>query len=116
MVEGARLESVYTGNCIEGSNPSVSALNPICFTQSSGFIYQLLPGPGFNLSETSWLMFFPFRIIFYKPGYPEAAAESHQPGLQENSNAAFTPIQLKKRLSSVDKPMINAPGYKLSYT
>ena len=25
MVEGARLESVYTGNCIEGSNPSVSA-------------------------------------------------------------------------------------------
>ncbi len=26
MVEGARLESVYTGNCIEGSNPSLSAL------------------------------------------------------------------------------------------
>ncbi len=25
MVEGARLESVYMGNCIEGSNPSVSA-------------------------------------------------------------------------------------------
>ena len=25
MVEGARLESVYTGNRIEGSNPSVSA-------------------------------------------------------------------------------------------
>ena len=25
VVEGARLESVYTGNCIEGSNPSVSA-------------------------------------------------------------------------------------------
>ena len=25
MVEGARLESVYTGNCIEGSNPSLSA-------------------------------------------------------------------------------------------
>ncbi len=25
MVEGARLESVYTGNCIKGSNPLVSA-------------------------------------------------------------------------------------------
>ncbi len=25
MVEGASLESLYTGNCIEGSNPSVSA-------------------------------------------------------------------------------------------
>jgi hypothetical protein len=25
VVEGARLESVYTGNRIEGSNPSVSA-------------------------------------------------------------------------------------------
>ena len=27
MVEGARLESVYTGNRIEGSNPSLSAIN-----------------------------------------------------------------------------------------
>ena len=27
VVEGARLESVYTGNRIEGSNPSVSAMN-----------------------------------------------------------------------------------------
>ena len=26
VVEGARLESVYTGNRIEGSNPSVSAI------------------------------------------------------------------------------------------
>ncbi len=26
MVEGARLESVYMGNCIEGSNPFLSAL------------------------------------------------------------------------------------------
>ncbi len=25
VVEGARLESVYTGNCIEGSNPFLSA-------------------------------------------------------------------------------------------
>ena len=28
MVEGARLESVYTGNRIEGSNPSPSATCP----------------------------------------------------------------------------------------
>lgn len=27
MVEGARLESVCTGNCTEGSNPSLSAIN-----------------------------------------------------------------------------------------
>ena len=27
VVEGARLESVYTGNCIKGSNPLVSAEN-----------------------------------------------------------------------------------------
>ena len=25
LVEGARLEIVYAGNCIEGSNPSLSA-------------------------------------------------------------------------------------------
>ncbi len=29
MVEGARLESVYAGNCIEGSNPFLSATNAI---------------------------------------------------------------------------------------
>ena len=28
MVETARLESVYTGNRIGGSNPSLSAINP----------------------------------------------------------------------------------------
>ena len=28
MVEGARLESVYRGNSIEGSNPSLSATPP----------------------------------------------------------------------------------------
>ena len=29
VVEGARLESVYTGNRIEGSNPSLSATNEL---------------------------------------------------------------------------------------
>ena len=30
MAEGARLESVYAGNRIEGSNPSPSATTPFC--------------------------------------------------------------------------------------
>ena len=34
VVEGARLESVYTGNCIEGSNPSVSAMYYVYILQS----------------------------------------------------------------------------------
>jgi hypothetical protein len=40
VVEGARLESVYTGNCIEGSNPSVSASKLIAcnLSLSSGII------------------------------------------------------------------------------
>ena len=40
MVEGARLESVYTGNRIEGSNPSVSANVKItCPLQLQGHFY-----------------------------------------------------------------------------
>ena len=31
MVEGARLESVYTGNCIKGSNPFLSASKAVSF-------------------------------------------------------------------------------------
>ena len=41
MVEGARLESVYTGNCIKGSNPLVSALTRPIFTES-GFILPII--------------------------------------------------------------------------
>ncbi len=36
MVEGARLERVYTGNRIEGSNPSLSA---ILINQATGRAY-----------------------------------------------------------------------------
>ena len=39
MVEGARLESVYTGNCIGGSNPPLSAKakpNTECWAFSLG--------------------------------------------------------------------------------
>ena len=35
MVEGARLESVFTGNCNEGSNPSLSAMLSCSFQNTS---------------------------------------------------------------------------------
>ena len=42
MVEGARLESVYTGYRIEGSNPSLSAIklisSRILIVQNSAFL------------------------------------------------------------------------------
>jgi hypothetical protein len=41
VVEGARLESVYTGNRIEGSNPSVSAFARRSFS-IGGFQEKLL--------------------------------------------------------------------------
>ena len=37
MVEGARLESVYMGNCIKGSNPFVSAKTNIKPEITNGF-------------------------------------------------------------------------------
>lgn len=53
MVEGARLESVYTGNCIKGSNPLVSAtfkfkcnadkaLHFFCITYRAGKLLSLI--------------------------------------------------------------------------
>ena len=42
MVEGARLESVYTGNRIEGSNPSLSASQPK--PPLGGYLFQDEPG------------------------------------------------------------------------
>ena len=39
MVEGARLESVYTGNCIKGSNPFVSALTAIALATAVFYFY-----------------------------------------------------------------------------
>lgn len=46
MVEGARLERVYTGNRIEGSNPSVSAtrwpvhMNRVQLRNAEGWIWR----------------------------------------------------------------------------
>ena len=42
MVEGARLESVYMGNCIGGSNPPVSAAISHLF--SGGFFVPVFHG------------------------------------------------------------------------
>ena len=38
MVEGARLESVCTGNCIEGSNPLLSAKIEITICIAYGLV------------------------------------------------------------------------------
>ena len=45
MVEGARLESVYTGNCIKGSNPLVSALTSIALAKEVFIAIALLKTP-----------------------------------------------------------------------
>ena len=38
MVEGARLESVYSGNAIAGSNPALSAVKLLKPLQSKSFV------------------------------------------------------------------------------
>jgi hypothetical protein len=42
VVEGARLESVYRGNSIEGSNPSLSAIY-VLFKSDRGLPHDLEP-------------------------------------------------------------------------
>ena len=49
MAEGARLESVYVGNCIEGSNPSLSAI----------LIVETSSEPGDGSGPTRWSRFEP---------------------------------------------------------
>ena len=44
MAEGARLESVYTGNRIVGSNPTPSAKTPDFFSTNADTFYAFL-GP-----------------------------------------------------------------------
>ena len=56
MVEGARLESVYTGNCIEGSNPSVSAEHGestkcLQMINSEGIFKLKIPIPGAKIGR-----------------------------------------------------------------
>ena|GEM_PF-3174545 len=40
VVEGARLESVYVGNCIAGSNPALSAFARRSFNEGGLFLLQ----------------------------------------------------------------------------
>ena len=47
VVEGARLESVYTGNCIKGSNPFLSARKNAEFI-SAFFVYAIPQNTGQN--------------------------------------------------------------------
>jgi hypothetical protein len=45
VAEGARLESVYTGNRIEGSNPSPSASFLICILSAAASLLPCSPSP-----------------------------------------------------------------------
>jgi hypothetical protein len=41
VVEGARLESVYRGNSIEGSNPSLSAINKSTYLEENAPLWHV---------------------------------------------------------------------------
>ncbi|HAT3763865.1 TPA: hypothetical protein I8636_000423 [Morganella morganii] len=71
MAEGARLESVYARKCIEGSNPSLTAiLREEPAEQSAGFFrfcfffFMLLSGPAAEYPVLLHLNFFIFLILF----------------------------------------------------
>ena len=54
MAEGARLESVYTGNRIGGSNPSLSAILAF-LVRHWHFLYRLVfPTTGIASAKTKW--------------------------------------------------------------
>ena len=72
VVEGARLESVYTGNCIKGSNPFLSASKKVvesCLqTEFNDFFvfYNLLvcPHVSVNIFERTWGHMKPIYILY----------------------------------------------------
>ena len=59
MAEGARLESVYTGNRIEGSNPSVSANKLSHWNRKQHFLFTSFKArrifPSMLVSVTIWI-------------------------------------------------------------
>ena len=57
MAEGARLESVYTGNCIQGSNPCLSAINSITYNWRTLSALRLLENHADNLAVSPRLAF-----------------------------------------------------------
>ena len=78
MAEGARLESVYTGNRIEGSNPSPSAIflfAEIRHHSKNHRVFAML-----IVSAIRWhsLAFAPIRC--YSGGRDEGRARLHQRG------------------------------------
>ena len=91
--EGARLESVYTGNGIEGSNPSLSAIFPMkalilqSDMKSLTFVPAMVPtkgvGPGaISLPPHVWV-----RLI----AIPLPAPRSPRPGHQTKNSRPKTP-------------------------
>ncbi len=62
VVEGARLESVYTGNRIEGSNPFLSAVFPF----GNRYNYQLYLSASINVNILAR------RISGHRPHYENA--------------------------------------------
>jgi hypothetical protein len=58
VVEGARLESVYAGNRIEGSNPSPSANASRSHLKSILWMFSAIYGTLWNLEWTLYLTLF----------------------------------------------------------
>ena len=82
VVEEARLESVYTPKGYRGFESL--GLRKQNILQSEGVLFygkkliMLL-----FLRQINRAVFLPVGVVFYKPGNPQAAAEAHQPGLQQ---------------------------------
>ena len=80
VVEGARLESVYMGNCIKGSNPFVSALTNYKLEIINGFRF-FYANNSQTIKSTSlieWLplqKYFFFKAIFIQPLLPPCRSQ-----------------------------------------
>ena len=73
MVEGASLESLYVGNCIEGSNPFLSASSIKKPTVVGFFISQsqaraLLEGLGLGNKKVAAIAAF-FMLLVHRPHF-----------------------------------------------
>ena len=64
MVEGARLESVYTGNCIWGSNPHLSA-SKNAENISAFFVYAIPQNTGQNCDYAVLPIFFAVLFLIF---------------------------------------------------
>ena len=83
MVEGARLESVYTGNCIKGSNPFLSASENAENT-SAFFVYAISQHTGQNCDCAVLPVFFAVLFLFFVIGnqcHPVPSGDKNFPAL-----------------------------------